>query len=161
MNDTALWYEMLYYVARFSIKPDPKPRKSLAAKKRLARHLVRKRQIALATPPWADRNEIALFYGRARNFSRQTGITHVVDHIIPITHWRVCGLHTPDNLQVIPHEENGRKHNHWGDYDSTADLPYKIRHRLFLRSAKTGAAKRIRTPDPRITNATDYSEQVP
>ena len=34
-----------------------------------------------------------------------------VDHIVPVKHSEVCGLHTPTNLQVLPRTENRRKRN--------------------------------------------------
>ena len=34
-----------------------------------------------------------------------------VDHIIPLKNSKVCGLHTQDNLQIIPAHDNLRKSN--------------------------------------------------
>jgi lysozyme len=41
------------------------------------------------------------------------GIEHCVDHIIPIAHPDVCGLHTFTNLQIITSEENRKKGQHF------------------------------------------------
>lgn len=63
-----------------------------------------------AMPKWLSleqRNEIASFYTRARREGKQ------VDHIIPLTHKRVCGLHVPWNLQLLTKSENCRKYNTW------------------------------------------------
>ena len=69
-----------------------------------------------AMPPWADPKEIALVYKKARELTKQTGIKHDVDHIIPLKGRNVCGLHTADNLQAIPSAVNYRKYNTFKDF---------------------------------------------
>lgn len=69
-----------------------------------------------ATPKWADAAEINLAYRVATQMTIDTGIVHSVDHIVPLKHPLVCGLHCPANLRVITLEENLRKsNNHWPD----------------------------------------------
>lgn len=58
-----------------------------------------------ATPLWADLEEIALIY----KIAKERGL--VVDHIIPLQHPLVCGLHTQDNLRCITADLNARKGN--------------------------------------------------
>jgi hypothetical protein len=60
---------------------------------------------------WADEAKIAEIYSEARRQTEATGVKHVVDHIIPIKHPLVCGLHVETNLRVITQYENGRKKN--------------------------------------------------
>lgn len=70
---------------------------------------VRGALISLGTPCWADRIKMQGFYKHARELTATTGIPHEVDHIIPIKHKRVCGLHNEFNLQVLTKAENQKK----------------------------------------------------
>lgn len=58
-----------------------------------------------ATPLWADKAAIIDIYKEAIRL----GMT--VDHIIPLTHPLVCGLHVQSNLRVIDGVENSKKGN--------------------------------------------------
>lgn len=68
----------------------------------------RKRQ---ATPSWANLDKIKELYVLAQQLELETGVKYHVDHIIPLTHPLVCGLHVENNLQVITAEENLSKGN--------------------------------------------------
>lgn len=59
-----------------------------------------------AIPPWADLQEIEEFY-----LACPAG--HHVDHIIPLKHPLVCGLHVIANLQYLPASDNCRKKNYF------------------------------------------------
>ncbi len=65
----------------------------------------RRSRFKACTPPWVDRCAIREIYKQAK----QLGLS--VDHIVPIQSKRVCGLHCPANLQVIPLRENVSKGN--------------------------------------------------
>lgn len=65
-----------------------------------------------ATPSWADEMAIEQMYALAARKSRETGIPHEVDHIVPLIHPKVCGLHVEHNLQVLTRAENRAKRNH-------------------------------------------------
>lgn len=67
-----------------------------------------------ALPKWASRKAITKFYVLAEQKTRETGIKHVVDHIIPLQGKNVCGLHVESNLQVITQKENLQKFNKFG-----------------------------------------------
>lgn len=54
----------------------------------------------------ADRAEIEGMYQFCKIFKG-----HEVDHIIPLTHPKVSGLHVPDNLQVLTVAQNRSKGN--------------------------------------------------
>jgi len=73
------------------------------ATKRAAKHR--------AMPAWADREHIRRFYAEAEIMTRLTGISHHVDHIIPLRGRGVCGLHVPANLRVVTREFNLKKGN--------------------------------------------------
>jgi 5-methylcytosine-specific restriction endonuclease McrA len=52
-----------------------------------------------------------LLYLEAQRLTLETGIEYVVDHIVPLKHRLVCGLHAYANLQCITAEQNRLKGN--------------------------------------------------
>ena len=81
------------------------------AKARTARYQTRKKN---ACPEWLTDYQHSLiekFYELATRKTSSTGISHHVDHIIPLQGKTVCGLHVPWNLQVLTAQENLSKHN--------------------------------------------------
>lgn len=78
-------------------------------RKQSAEKRARKRN---SIPPWLTEDQkyqIKLMYTLAKTLEKNTGIKYHVDHIIPLKHSNMCGLHVPWNLQVITDEENMRK----------------------------------------------------
>lgn len=73
----------------------------------------RKRKTSLMnrTPSWANLEKIQLFYIESERLTKETGIPHEVDHIIPLQGKLVSGLHVHDNLQVITRTKNRSKKN--------------------------------------------------
>ena len=67
-------------------------------------------KIHWATPPWMTENLFG--HMRAVYNSANPAFDHV-DHIVPLRHPLVCGLHVPWNLQVITGRANLAKSNHW------------------------------------------------
>lgn len=72
-----------------------------------ARRAVKKQAI----PVWADTKQIETFYAEAKRLTEETGVSHQVDHIVPLNNDMVCGLHCEDNLRIITAEENNTKKN--------------------------------------------------
>ena len=74
-----------------------------------------RRRVALAFASTSiasgDEGAIASIYARASELTATTGEPHQVDHIAPLQHRSICGLHVPANLRVITKEENQRKKN--------------------------------------------------
>ena len=64
-----------------------------------------------AKPIWAKDGYIKLFYRLARIEEKRIGGKVHVDHIVPLTHPRVCGLHCEDNLQLLTAKQNVTKRN--------------------------------------------------
>ena len=66
----------------------------------------RQKRIKKATPTWANLDTIKQFYIEAQRLTKETGIPHEVDHIIPIKGKLVSGLHVPANLQILTEKQN-------------------------------------------------------
>ncbi len=79
--------------------------------RKLATTNAREQRCKNATPPWVSMADVQFIYKQAKQVSKETGVPHEVDHIIPLTHDVICGLNAPINLQVIPASENRRKAN--------------------------------------------------
>jgi hypothetical protein len=79
-----------------------------------AREAKRRASKLQRTPAWADLEKIKSYYTLAKYFEFITlGIKYHVDHIVPLQGKNVCGLHVPDNLQVLRFDHNCSKNNQW------------------------------------------------
>lgn len=70
---------------------------------------IKRRRVIQATPKWSDLTAIREIY-RA---TRAAGLE--VDHVVPIAGKNVCGLHVPNNLQMLSRSENASKGNSYAD----------------------------------------------
>jgi|688.fasta_scaffold622112_3 hypothetical protein len=86
-----------------------KPTNQLTAQNRASLEYQRRKKAA--TPSWVSKKDFEPIYNEAKKLSKETGINHEVDHIIPLKGEYVCGLHVPQNLQIITEYENGKKFN--------------------------------------------------
>lgn len=64
----------------------------------------RRRGLRRRTPKWADKAKIHGIYANCPD-------GYEVDHIVPLRHPLVSGLHVPDNLQYLTRSENMKKGN--------------------------------------------------
>lgn len=73
----------------------------------------------IARPDWLDSSallEIKIIFKEAAQKTAESGVRHVVDHIVPLRGKTVCGLHVPWNMRVITEAENAAKGNrYWPD----------------------------------------------
>lgn len=70
-------------------------------------------QAVLSAPPWVDRQALYAIRDEARRLTRETGVEHVMAHIIPLNHPYVCGLTVPWNFKVVPRAVNAAEGNKW------------------------------------------------
>jgi len=71
-----------------------------------------KRKVVIrATPKWVNKEDIRRKYNECLNSSDGMNFHFVVDHIIPISNPKVCGLHVAENLQVVSISLNQIKGN--------------------------------------------------
>lgn len=76
--------------------------------RRAANEAKRRSGKRMATPSWLteeDHQAILKIYEYANSLGFH------VDHIVPLKHKLVCGLHVPWNLQPLSPSENVKKHN--------------------------------------------------
>ena len=52
-----------------------------------------------------------IIYKRCAELNKGSSEKLVVDHIIPLVNENICGLHCPENLQIIPLKQNSSKRN--------------------------------------------------
>jgi len=89
---------------RYRAKPETKIMRAAHTRNRQA-------QLISAQPKWANTKYIALFYRFAKLEQERTGKKVEVDHIVPLQHSRVCGLHCEHNLQLLTARANKIKNN--------------------------------------------------
>ena len=71
-----------------------------------------------ATPPWLTKEHLAqidYLYWLSNDLQITSGQKYHVDHIVPLQGKKVCGLHVPWNLQILPAKNNlskGNKHEY-------------------------------------------------
>ena len=68
-----------------------------------------------ARPPWCKAESFRPIYDECVRKTRETGVQHEVDHIVPLRGKKVSGLDVPWNLQILTKEENRHKHNRFGE----------------------------------------------
>lgn len=99
-------------------------------------------KIYWATPPWHNQD----LHDQMKEIYESAGPDEHVDHIVPLKHPLVCGLHVPWNLRVINEKKNLRKSNYyWPDcpfhqiemFESIDDLPDSMFEEFYRKPEKT------------------------
>lgn len=58
-----------------------------------------------------DRKELRQWVAKRNKLTLDTGVEHVIDHIVPLNHPMVCGLNVPWNWRIITRQQNAAKSN--------------------------------------------------
>ena len=102
------------------VKNNPEKRKATVQKYTVANKIALNEKVMRrnatkikATPSWFNASIAQAIYSLAQNKSRDLGVEHQVDHIVPLNSKFVCGLHVQHNLQVVSATENKSKGNRW------------------------------------------------
>lgn len=77
----------------------------------------------MRTAPWASKEALGAVYTEASRLTKETGVSHHVDHSVPLQGILVSGLHLPCNLQVMEGGENSSKGNKWNPWTGKAEAP--------------------------------------
>lgn len=112
-NKSKKWYKQYYNAHRELYSIRGKAYRDANAYKVTFWMSKRRAMLKNATPLWytMERSDILELYKHSNLLSESTGVLHQVDHIIPLSHNLVCGLHCKDNLRVITATENLTKSN--------------------------------------------------
>lgn len=73
----------------------------------------------LATPVWISDDQILAIksiYKKAVELEKLDGVKRGVDHIHPINSKYICGMHLPNNLQILTASQNSIKYNKFESY---------------------------------------------
>lgn len=81
--------------------------------KRNQRAQERRVAVRKATTPWYDPQYLRDLYENIKEAEAIFKTKFHVDHIIPLTHKAVCGLHTQENFQILTAQANWIKNNRW------------------------------------------------
>ncbi len=76
----------------------------------------RRFQKMYATPEWGNTEDIGALKKKCRELNSYGDTVFVIDHIDPLLHPLICGLHFVGNMQIITSEENALKSNHFKPY---------------------------------------------
>ncbi len=88
------------YARNWARRNPEKPRLNAKKQKKIYRN---------ATPPWVKWSEIEAIHKECARITKETGIIHQVDHMVPLRGKTVCGLNAPINLRIITRDENYEK----------------------------------------------------